>query len=60
MEEFTDICHRATCNVLTLMQGFWYGLEEEIRFLVPSEDRCWSLPEYINFALWVDGWFFEL
>ncbi|KAL0177683.1 hypothetical protein M9458_026577, partial [Cirrhinus mrigala] len=43
------------CDDLTLMEGFWYGLEEDIRFVMPRADLCWSLKSYINFALWIAG-----
>ncbi len=28
-------CHLATCDDLTLMEGFWCGLEDDIRFVMP-------------------------
>ncbi|KAL0203315.1 hypothetical protein M9458_001333 [Cirrhinus mrigala] len=32
------------------MEGFWHGLEEDIRFVMPRADPCWSLKSYINFT----------
>ncbi|KAL0181346.1 hypothetical protein M9458_023752, partial [Cirrhinus mrigala] len=52
---FVDNYHLATCDDLTLMEGFWCGLEEDIRFIMPRADPCWSLKSYINFALWIAG-----
>lgn len=37
------------------MEGFRYGLNDEIGFLLPKGDTSWTLEEYISFALWVDG-----
>lgn len=34
---------------------FWCGLDDDICFLMPKGDTGWSLEDYINFALWVDG-----
>lgn len=42
------------------MDSFWCGLDDDIRFLMPSGNFCCSLAEYINFALWVDGSLFEV
>ena len=32
-----------------------FGLpkEDDIRFVMPGADPCWSLRKYINFALWI-------
>uniref|UniRef100_A0A673G4K5 Beta-1,4-N-acetylgalactosaminyltransferase n=1 Tax=Sinocyclocheilus rhinocerous TaxID=307959 RepID=A0A673G4K5_9TELE len=34
-----------------------FGLpkEDDIRFVMPRADPCWSLRKYINFALWIAG-----
>ncbi|ROL45638.1 hypothetical protein DPX16_17754 [Anabarilius grahami] len=37
------------------MEGFWIGLDDEIRLVMPQGDSCWMLAKYISFALWVDG-----
>ncbi len=54
VEEFLDICHRAACDDVCLMEGFRCGLDEDLRFVMPRGDPCWSLLSYINFA--VDKW----
>lgn len=41
--EFVDKCHLSTCDSLTLMEGFWCGLDEEIRFVMPRTDPCWKI-----------------
>lgn len=53
MLEFFDYCHLTTCDDLTLMEGFWCGLEDEILFIMPRADPCWLLRNYINFVLWI-------
>ncbi|ROJ29139.1 hypothetical protein DPX16_13583 [Anabarilius grahami] len=53
--EYLNICHQVTCDDVTLMEGFWCGLDKDIRFLMPKGETCWSLEDYINFALWMDG-----
>ncbi len=55
VEEFLDICHRAACDDVCLMEGFRCGLDEDLRFVMPRGDPCWSLLSYINFALWTNG-----
>lgn len=37
------------------MEGFRCGLDEDIRFVIPQGDPCWTLEKYINFTLWVNG-----
>lgn len=36
LEEFINISHCVTCDDLTLMDGFWCGLNEDVRFLMPK------------------------
>lgn len=36
--EFLDTCHHATCSDLTLIEGFWVGLDKEIRMVMPRGD----------------------
>ncbi len=50
-----DYCQLTTCDDLALMEGFLCGLEDDIRFIMPRADPCWSLKNYINFALWIAG-----
>lgn len=52
MEEFVSISHHTNCNDLTLTEGFRSRL---IKIVMLKRDFCWTLVEYINFALWVDG-----
>ncbi len=52
---FVNHCQLATCDDLTLMEGFWCGLVEDIRLVMRRADPCWSLKSYINFALWIAG-----
>lgn len=37
-----------------LMEGFYSRLDDEIRLVMPRENYCWTLRDYINFALWID------
>lgn len=53
MEEFIGV---AQCNYIALIKGFWIGLDDEM----PRGNSCWTLVEYINFALWVSGSSFTL
>lgn len=55
MEEFISVSHHTTCDNLTLMEKFRSGLDDEIWMVMPKGDSCWTLGEYINFALWVNG-----
>lgn len=59
-EEFVTISHQVAFDDVTLMDGFWCGLDEDIHFLMPRGSSCWSFAEYVNFALWVDGFSFEV
>lgn len=54
MEEFLDICHRATCDDICLIEGFRCGLDKDLHFIMPRGNPCWTLEAYINFALWVN------
>ncbi|KAI2644179.1 Filamentous hemagglutinin [Labeo rohita] len=58
VEEFLDICHLAICDDVCLMEGFLCRLDEDLRFVMPCGDRCWTLEAYINFALWMNGFAF--
>lgn len=51
VKEFVDISLRATYSDLTLMEGFWCGLDDETRCVMLRGDPCWTLEKYINFAL---------
>ncbi|KAL0157867.1 hypothetical protein M9458_045943, partial [Cirrhinus mrigala] len=44
-----------SCDDVCLMEGFWCGLDDDIRFVVPREDPHWTLKDYISFVLWVEG-----
>ncbi|KAL0162265.1 hypothetical protein M9458_041661, partial [Cirrhinus mrigala] len=55
MEEFVGTCHRASCADVCLMEGFRCGLDDDLRFVMPRGDPCWTLLSYINFALWMNG-----
>lgn len=50
-EEFLDTCHLTSC----LMEGFCYRLDDDICFIMPWGDPCWTLKSYIDFALWMKG-----
>ncbi|XP_058637522.1 uncharacterized protein LOC131543775 [Onychostoma macrolepis] len=53
MQEFVDYSQLATCDDLTLMEGFWCRLDDDIHLVMPRADPCWSLKNYIDFALWI-------
>ncbi|KAL0179873.1 hypothetical protein M9458_025315, partial [Cirrhinus mrigala] len=55
VEEFIHIYHHASCDTVCLMEGFWCGLDDDICFVLPRGDPHWTLKDYINFTLWVDG-----
>ncbi|XDV31508.1 hypothetical protein PO909_002499 [Leuciscus waleckii] len=40
---------------LTLMEGFWCGLDDEIRLVMLRGYPVWTLESYVNFALCIDG-----
>ncbi|KAK2885785.1 hypothetical protein Q8A67_016622 [Cirrhinus molitorella] len=48
VEQFLNLFHYATCNGICLMEGFQCGLSEDLRFVMPSVDCCWSLGAFIN------------
>lgn len=54
MKEFASICHLTICSDLTLMEGFYSRLDDEIHLVMPLENYCWILRDYINFTLWID------
>lgn len=56
VKEFVGVSHLAQCNDIALMKGFWIELDDEM----PRGNTCWTLAEYINFALWVSGSSFTL
>ncbi|KAL0165109.1 hypothetical protein M9458_040862, partial [Cirrhinus mrigala] len=60
VEEFVNTCHRASCDNVCLMKGFRCGLDDDLRFVMPRGDPCWTLQSYINFALWTNGSMFTL
>ncbi len=43
VEEFLDACHLAHCDEVCLMEGFRYGLGDDIRFVMPHGDPCWTI-----------------
>ncbi|KAL0168617.1 hypothetical protein M9458_036839, partial [Cirrhinus mrigala] len=43
------------CDEVCLMEGFCYRLDDDIRFVMPHGDPCWTIKSYINFALWMKG-----
>lgn len=47
MEEFVSVSHLATCDDLTLMEGF----RIIVRMVMLKVDYYWTLAQYINFAL---------
>lgn len=55
IEEFLDTCHLACCNDVCLMEEFCYRLDDDICFVMPRGDPCWTLKSNINFALWMKG-----
>ncbi|KAL0176455.1 hypothetical protein M9458_028785, partial [Cirrhinus mrigala] len=55
VEEFINTCHHASCDDICLKGGFWCGLDDNIRFVLPRGDVHWTLNDYINFTLWVNG-----
>lgn len=56
VEEFVAVSHLAQCNDIALMKRFWIRLDDEM----PLGNSCWTLAEYINFALWVSRSSFTL
>lgn len=52
MEEFVSVSHLAICDDLTLMEAFRIRI---VRMVMPKVDYCWTLAQYINFALWIEG-----
>ncbi|KAL0151939.1 hypothetical protein M9458_052746, partial [Cirrhinus mrigala] len=55
VEESVGPCHHASCDDVCLMKGFRCGLDDDLRFVMPRGDPCWTLLSYINFALWTNG-----
>ncbi len=53
VQEFINCIPWATGYDLTLIKGFWIGLDNRIRLVMPMTDSCWMLESYINFALWI-------
>ncbi|KAL0168537.1 hypothetical protein M9458_036759, partial [Cirrhinus mrigala] len=49
VEEFVT-CHHASCDDICLMEGFRCGLDDDLHFVMPCGDPCWTLQSYINFA----------
>lgn len=35
--------------------GLLCGLDDDIHFVMPQGDPCWTLKDYISFSLWVNG-----
>ncbi|XP_073677634.1 collagen alpha-1(XII) chain-like [Garra rufa] len=58
VEEFISICHLASCDDVCLMEGFWCGLDEDLRFVMPEGEPGWTLTQYINILL--SAWGSEL
>ncbi|XP_050959910.1 uncharacterized protein LOC127161286 [Labeo rohita] len=58
VEEFISICHLANCDDVCLMEGFWCGLDDDLRFVMPQGEPCWTLTQYINILL--SAWGSEL
>ncbi|KAI2654669.1 Disintegrin and metalloproteinase domain-containing protein 29 [Labeo rohita] len=58
VEEFISICHLASCDDVCLMEGFWCGLDDDLRFVMPQGEPCWTLTRYINILL--SAWGSEL
>uniref|UniRef100_A0A672QV71 Lymphocyte antigen 86-like n=1 Tax=Sinocyclocheilus grahami TaxID=75366 RepID=A0A672QV71_SINGR len=46
---FLIACVNATLSFHGLLK------EDDIRFVMPGADPCWSLREYINLVLWIAG-----
>ncbi len=55
VQDFLNCCGWAAGDDLTLMEGFWYGLDDSIRFVMPMADPSWDLESYINFTLQIVG-----
>ncbi|KAL0182205.1 hypothetical protein M9458_021580, partial [Cirrhinus mrigala] len=55
VEEFVGTCHRASCDDVCLMEGFRCGLDDDLRFVMPRGDPCWTLQSCTIFALWTNG-----
>lgn len=53
VQDFLNCSSWAAGDDLTLMEGFWYGLDDSIRFIIPRADLIWELDSYIDFALWI-------
>ncbi|KAL0204310.1 hypothetical protein M9458_002328, partial [Cirrhinus mrigala] len=51
VEEFISISHLASCDDVCLMEGFWCGLDDDLRFVMPKGEPCWTLTQYINILL---------
>ncbi|KAL0177314.1 hypothetical protein M9458_026208, partial [Cirrhinus mrigala] len=58
VEEFISISHLASCDDVCLMEGFWCGLDDDLRFVMPKGEPCWTLTQYINILL--SAWGSEL
>ncbi|KAL0199245.1 hypothetical protein M9458_007785, partial [Cirrhinus mrigala] len=58
VEEFISICHLASCDDVCLMEGFWCGLDDDLRFVMPKGEPYWTLTQYINILL--SAWGSEL
>ncbi|KAL0158651.1 hypothetical protein M9458_046727, partial [Cirrhinus mrigala] len=59
VEEFVGTCHCASCDDVCL-EGFRCGLDDDLCFVTPYGDPCWTLQSCINFALWKNGSMFTL
>ncbi|KAL0158885.1 hypothetical protein M9458_046961, partial [Cirrhinus mrigala] len=53
--DFCELCHLVTFNDVALKDIFWHGLNEPIRCCLPGGKIHWSLEQYIDFALRLDG-----
>lgn len=54
VEEFIGASHLTICSDIKLMEVFWIELKDKIRLVMPCSNSCWTLAEYISFAMWVD------
>lgn len=52
VSEYLPLCHLQPHHA---HRGFWVGLNGESWMVMPRENSCWTLVEYINCALWVKG-----
>ncbi|XDV16280.1 hypothetical protein PO909_016069 [Leuciscus waleckii] len=55
VEEFCELCHGVDLDDAVLKDGFRYGLEDMLKYLMPDNTPQWTLCQYIEFALRISG-----